>query len=145
MPEVLNLDSLTFARHSYALSSDEAGVSDILRPLSEKGVAAAKALDEALAAAAPAPDIILVSDAARALETLKYLKLVRKNDPEIRIVHELYDCSAGQLYNIILDAQEGYKNMLVIGHNPAVSQLYSMLFGEYVGFAPATSRTLLLK
>ena len=145
MAKVLELKSLTFVRHAYAVAASDFCGSDHDRPLSEKGVEAAKSLAKELSGAAPAPDVVLVSAALRAQETLKHLKGLLKEGVEVREIKELYDCSAGQLYNIILDNQEGFSHMLIVGHNPAVSQLYSMLSGEYTALAPAQSRTLILE
>ena len=145
MAKVLELKSLTFVRHAYAVSAADFFGSDHDRPLSEKGVEAAKSLAKELSGIAPRPDVVLVSTALRAQETLKHLKGLFMEGTEIREIKELYDCSAGQLYNIILDNQEGFSHMLIVGHNPAVSQLYSMLSGEYTPFGPAQSRTLILE
>ena len=81
----------------------------------------------------------------RALETLKQLKDLIGEETEIKEIKELYDCSAGQLYNIIIENQKARGHMLIIGHNPAVSQLYSMLSGDFTALAPAQSRTLILE
>ena len=145
MAKALELKSLTFVRHAYAVSAADFYGSDHDRPLSEEGVEAAKSLAKELSGTAPRPDVVLVSNAVRALETLKYLKGAVGEQAEVKEIKELYDCSAGQLYNIILDNQEGFSHMLIVGHNPAVSQLYSMLSGEYTPFGPAQSRTLLLE
>lgn len=144
MSKVLELKSLTFVRHAYAVAASDFCGSDHDRPLSEKGVEAAKSLAKELSGTAPRPDVVLVSTALRAQETLKHLKGLFMEGTEIREIKELYDCSAGQLYNIILDNQKGFSHMLIVGHNPAVSQLYSMLSGEYTPFGPAQSRTLLM-
>lgn len=145
MAKVLELKSLTFVRHSYAVASSEFPGSDGDRPLTEKGTEAARALDQALATSAPPPDLILVSDALRAQQTLHELVQYCAGKPEIKVLRELYDCSAGQLYNIILDNQEGCSRMLIVGHNPALSQLYSMLSGEFTALSPAQSRTLVIE
>ncbi|MBR5900766.1 histidine phosphatase family protein [bacterium] len=145
MAKVLNLKSLTFVRHAYAVSAADFYGSDHDRPLSDKGVEAAKRLAGELSGTLPTPDVVLVSDALRALETLKYLRAVLGKETKVREIKELYDCSAGQLYNIIIENQEDCAHMLIVGHNPAVSQLYSMLSGEYEPFSPAQSRTLLME
>ncbi len=145
MAKVLELKSLTFVRHAYAVSAADFYGSDHDRPLTDKGVAAAKELSKELAKTVPPPDVVLVSDAVRALETLKQLKDLIGEETEIKEMKELYDCSAGQLYNIITENQKAGGHMLVIGHNPAVSQLYSMLSGEYTALSPAQSRTLILE
>jgi len=145
LTKVLNLKSLTFVRHAYAVSAADFYGSDHDRPLSPKGVEAAKLLARELSASVPPPDVVLVSDAVRALETLKHLKDLIGEETEVKEIKELYDCSAGQLYNIILENQKERGHMLRVGHNPAVSQLYSMLSGEYTALAPAQSRTLILE
>lgn len=132
-------------RHAYAVSAADFYGSDHDRPLSPKGVEAAKLLARELSASVPSPDVVLVSDAVRALETLKHLKDLIGEETEVKEIKELYDCSAGQLYNIILENQKERGHMLIVGHNPAVSQLYSMLSGEYTALAPAQSRTLILE
>ena len=145
MAKVLELKSLTFVRHAYAMSAAAFFGSDHDRPLTAKGVEAAKALAKELSKTVPPPDIVLVSDAVRALETLKQLKDLIGEETEIKEMKELYDCSAGQLYNIIIENQKARGHMLIIGHNPAVSQLYSMLSGDFTALAPAQSRTLILE
>ena len=132
-------------RHAYAVSAADFYGSDHDRPLSPKGVEAAKLLARELSASVPPPDVVLVSDAVRALETLKHLKDIIGEETEVKEIKELYDCSAGQLYNIILENQKERGHLLIVGHNPAVSQLYSMLSGEYTALAPAQSRTLILE
>ena len=132
-------------RHAYAVSAADFYGSDHDRPLSPKGVEAAKLLAKELSASVPPPDVVLVSDAVRALETLKHLKDLIGEETEVKEIKDLYDCSAGQLYNIILENQKERGHMLIVGHNPAVSQLYSMLSGEYTALAPAQSRTLILE
>lgn len=132
-------------RHAYAVSAADFYGSDHDRPLSPKGVEAAKLLAKELSASVPPPDVVLVSDAVRALETLKHLKDLIGEETEVKEIKELYDCSAGQLYNIILENQKERGHLLIVGHNPAVSQLYSMLSGEYTALAPAQSRTLILE
>ena len=139
------MKSLTFVRHAYAVSAADFYGSDHDRPLSPKGVEAAKLLAKELSASVPPPDVVLVSDAVRALETLKHLKDLIGEETEVKEIKELYDCSAGQLYNIILENQKERGHLLIVGHNPAVSQLYSMLSGEYTALAPAQSRTLILE
>jgi Phosphohistidine phosphatase SixA len=145
LAKVLELKSLTFVRHAYAVSAADFFGSDHDRPLTAKGVEAAKALAKELSKTVPPPDIVLVSDAVRALETLKQLKDLIGEETEIKEMKELYDCSAGQLYNIIIENQKARGHMLIIGHNPAVSQLYSMLSGDFTALAPAQSRTLILE
>ena len=132
-------------RHAYAVSAADFYGSDHDRPLSPKGVEAAKLLARELSASVPPPDVVLVSDAVRALETLKHLKDIIGEETDVKEIKELYDCSAGQLYNIILENQKERGHLLIVGHNPAVSQLYSMLSGEYTALAPAQSRTLILE
>ncbi|MBO7447604.1 histidine phosphatase family protein [bacterium] len=145
MPDIVfNLKSLTFVRHSYPVPAGEFPGSDLDRPLSEKGVEAAKALNEALAATLAETDVVLISDALRVAQTLKHLTNLSKK-AEVRVVKALYDCSAGQLYNIILENQQGVGHLLVIGHNPSLSQLYSMLSGDFTALSPAQSRTLVMK
>lgn len=99
---------------------------DFERPLSEYGVRQALATGTFLLSQNWVPDVILVSDAGRTLHTAQLVAATAKTDTgKIVSVNALYNALPGKILNVIhkMNMPEGADTLLIIAHNPGVSQL----------------------
>lgn len=147
MAEELALKYLTFVRHGQAVPHCDFAGRDFDRPLTEAGAREVDLLNAELEKGllTPPPDLLLVSGALRTVETARHLPYLSSAQPRILVLDELYECLAGQLYSVILEQQKGASVAAVIGHNPGLSQLYSMLTGTFTVLGTAQCRTLVLE
>ena len=138
----LDFTHLTFIRHGKAVAASDFYGNDFDRPLTEEGEKAVLEANLLLPKFTPPPELILVSTALRTEETFRLLSYLRSGNPIILKLDALYDCHAGGLYNLLAENKGEAKVAAIIGQNPALSQLCSILSGEFTGLAPAAFRTL---
>ncbi len=114
----------------HAKSSWENYNDDHDRPLSERGISDAKTLGLYLNKKNISFNSTLCSTSLRTRETLTICK---KNSPEsfIKIDYrkDLYHCSAQLMLDILIKSKE--ESILLIGHNPGISELISRLSNLY--------------
>jgi phosphohistidine phosphatase len=113
--------TLLLLRH--AKSAWPPGVIDHERPLAPRGVREAGLAGDWLRAHAPAVDAVLCSTAARTRETLARTRI----DAPVEFSDRLYDATPGAIIEEInaVDAlfDHDVETLLVIGHEPAMSQV----------------------
>ncbi len=112
------MHQLLFLRHAKAAAANP-GVPDEARPLTARGSRDAAAIGETMRARGLLPDLVLVSSARRALETLAGLEPWEET-PLIETMAALYLASAGQIVGILNEVAETVRSVLVIGHNPGL-------------------------
>ncbi len=95
---------------------------DIDRALTESGRADARLMGERLAQAGIAPDLVLVSPAARARETWdQAAPALRCARVEVR--DGLYDATPEEVEAELASGVEGAACVMVVGHNPSLHEL----------------------
>jgi phosphohistidine phosphatase len=109
--------TLLLLRH--AKSDYPEGVADHDRPLAPRGVREAGLAGDWLRAHAPAVDAVLCSTAARTRETLARTRI----DAPVEFSDRLYDATPGAIVEEINNVDPDVETLLVIGHEPAMSQL----------------------
>ena len=102
-------------------------LTDIERPLSDKGKKNAAKLGKWLLQHNLMPDLILVSPAVRAQQTLK--RICNECPASAITVDSLYLADIPQLKQVLADAPFAERIML-IGNNPGLESLYNMLVTE---------------
>ncbi len=123
---------LILMRHAKS-SWANASISDFDRPLNDRGRKSVPLMSEWLEAKSIVPDCILCSLALRAQQTADLVS-EKWELPNSRIdIQELYLASP----NTILEAVRQHgpsnsKNLLIIGHNPGLEVLASMLSGRAI-------------
>lgn len=94
--------------------------------LSADGHAHAERIGAAMAEHKIQPDLIYCSGAIRTRETLdglaKHITL-----PDVIFNDEIYGCMPGDLLSMMQDSADRYKDILIIGHNPAMHGLVQIL------------------
>lgn len=118
------MKTLILTRHAKS-SWDAPGLSDHERPLSGRGRRAAPQIGTWLAAQGFVPDEVLVSDAARAIETWERMAKKFKPQPEVRLTNHLYHAPAVAIREVLRSASA--PTVMLIGHNPGISDFASRI------------------
>ncbi len=134
MPKTLYL-----VRH--AKSDWNTGDSDFDRPLNKRGLRDAPEMGDRLKARGDLPELIICSTAKRAQQTLKALNLGVAN-----VIHEsrIYEASTGDLLEIVQKLDDSVETAMLIGHNPSMTWLASMLSGVRIEGMPTCSVATIL-
>jgi phosphohistidine phosphatase len=118
---------LLLMRHAKS-SWDDTKLPDHDRPLSERGRRAAVAMRLAMRDLGLAPDLVLVSSAARTMATLAALE-PWDDTPITEASDALYLADPVKLLGILHDVAETVRSVLLVGHNPGMHELATSLVG----------------
>ncbi len=118
-------------RHSEAV-----GAGDLLdkdRPLSNRGIVKCQEVANYLNEISDYPDLILSSSSLRTTQTVE--NIFKNIDLKIKAVFmdELYYGHPGDIFEIIKNIDEQYSKVLLVSHNPAISNLALMLADQISG------------
>lgn len=120
---IIIVKTLILIRHSKAENRDHA-ISDINRPLTEEGRAESYKMADLLLNSGIRPDLILSSSATRAVQTAEIFSKVLETDPvNLNLSRKLYYCSAKTMLDHIVGLPNNIKCLLVVAHNPGISDL----------------------
>jgi phosphohistidine phosphatase len=111
-------------RHAKSAYPD--GVADHDRPLASRGVREAALAGEWLLANVPAIDSVLCSTATRARETLAHTGI----DAPVHYVERLYGATPGTVIELVNQMAEDVTALLVVGHEPTISETAIILAGN---------------
>jgi phosphohistidine phosphatase len=130
---------LTLMRHGDARWQD-AGLSDLERPLNRRGTAAAEAMARRLFELELVPDLLLASPARRTRQTAEIVAR-ELSIPARRLVQEeaLYLASAADMLKLVHATGPRVAHLLVVAHNPGVSELVELLVPQHGGGGLATA------
>lgn len=109
--------TLLLLRHAKSDYPD--GVADHERPLAPRGIREAGLAGDWLRAHAPAIDAVLCSTATRARQTLERTRI----EAPVTFADRLYDASPGTVIEEINGVDPGVETLLVVGHEPTMSNL----------------------
>ena len=105
-----------------------AEISDIDRPLNERGYADAHKMSLIFKNKNIIPDIIISSPAIRALSTALIFCRTLKLDPKtIEINQQLYDTSVKEYLRCITQTDNKFKTVFLFGHNPTITNMANEL------------------
>jgi phosphohistidine phosphatase len=131
---------LILMRHGEA--SYQFGAKDEERPLTAFGAAQARTAGLWLAAQGLQPDAVLCSTAKRTAQTLEHLRLGGLELPPGSMRSELYLATPQAMLSLI-EAQVGKSDtLMLIAHNPGLSDLASELSDQRLHFSPASVSVL---
>jgi len=125
-------------RHAKS-SWDDPSLPDHDRPLSKRGRKAAAAMREFLRSEKICPDLVWVSSARRTRETLEALRPF-DHAPKAEVKPALYMASAQRMVELLRQAPEGARALLLIGHNPGLEELAVLLAGDGAADEPLVRR-----
>ena len=114
---------LFLLRHAKAVP-DEQALADIARPLAERGERDALRIGQRLKLQHPSPGLILASPAARALHTAQIVAAAFDYPlGAIAVDPRLYLAVPTTLMEVVAAQDAAIEDLLVVGHNPGLSEL----------------------
>jgi phosphohistidine phosphatase len=107
--------------------SDWPDVADQARPLAKRGRHDAPAVGRWLRSRGYLPDVVVCSTARRTRQTWELIAPELGGSPSVTFEPRAYDASALTLLYLARELPSQYRAALLIGHNPAVSELANSL------------------
>ncbi len=129
------LDILRHAKSSW----NNPALLDAERPLKERGVKEISVLATHIAENLSLPDYILSSDAVRCRETTD-LFIEQTNYPrdQVTFLSGLYHASPQDILEIIDAYADEYDHLMIVGHNPGLTDLCNYLQSHFIENIPTT-------
>jgi phosphohistidine phosphatase len=118
---------LVLLRHAKA--EHHGGVTDELRTLSPNGRRQAALVGALMADAGLAPDVVLCSSAVRTRQTYELLATTLGASPEVIFSEDLYGAGLSGTLAVIAEVSPAAGTVLVVGHEPVMSGVASVLAG----------------
>jgi len=122
--------TLIVLRHAKAAWPE--GVPDVDRPLAPRGIAEAPIAGRWLRDNAPEINLVLRSPAARVAQTWELVSSELGYVPAAEEVFRLYAASFSTLIDVVRGLPDAADCVLLVGHNPDLSELVEVLTGEEV-------------
>ncbi len=116
--------TLVLLRHAKADRPN--GVADVDRPLTERGHADAAAAGAWLVHHGYLPELVLCSPSRRTRQTWHSVAVALASAPHVRYERAIYDGSAQDMLALLQSLDEE-RLVMVVGHNPTISQLCELL------------------
>jgi phosphohistidine phosphatase len=96
---------------------------DRSRRLTDRGESDARAAGAWLAEASLLPDLVLSSPAVRARQTVERVVAGAGEQPDVRVVDDLYGADVDDVLDIVHGLSDGADRVMVVGHNPTMAEL----------------------
>lgn len=123
------MPTLVILRHAKAEPPD--GVEDVDRSLLPQGRSDAQEAAGWLRRAVGRPGLVVSSPARRTVETVEELVTSWDGEPPAIVYEEsLYEASLGDLLHVVRGLDDDEPVVLLVGHDPSVSQLVTELTGQ---------------
>ncbi len=126
---------LIVMRHAQA--GELPGGPDLERALTRQGRRDSAAAGAWLRAVGYRPDAVVCSAARRTRQTWQYVSEVLGGEPALATDERAYRADATELAEIIREAPDDVRTLMIVGHNPAVGQLSAALTGTELAFPAA--------
>jgi len=121
------LKTLTIVRHAKSSWSD-ASLSDAKRPLNRRGKHDAPMMGERILEHGIRPSLIISSPAKRAWTTAKIIAETISYPREFLQKEEnLYLASLDRILDVVVAQDNGFNNMMIVGHNPGLTDFVNFL------------------
>ena len=131
------MKKLTIIRH--AKSSWKYDIGDLDRPLKSRGIADVKVVSKYFKTKYLQPEIVFSSLAKRALETCKiFLENIEFSYTNVNVSTEIYDFSGEKLTNFIKTLDNNYDNVMLFGHNYALTNFVNTYGDRYIENLPTS-------
>lgn len=117
MPKIIHI-----FRHAKSSWLSVGQIDDIDRTLTTRGVADAYKMGTRLLASKQEPDLIISSDANRALHTaIIVARSINFDFTKFKVDHHLYHANMHQLLEVLKGLDDGVKHVAIFAHNPGVT------------------------
>lgn len=118
---------LTLVRHAKS-SWNDAGLSDRERPLNDRGERDAPEMGRRIAKHGIRPSLIVTSPAVRARTTARMIAQEINYPIEfLQRENSLYLASLDDLLDVVMQQEDGFNNLMVVGHNPGLTEFANFL------------------
>ncbi len=132
------MKKLHLVRHADAEHAG-AAISDHSRKLTLIGRQRADSLAQNLIRQQVTPDIIITSDAVRAIQTAEILAKAFAFKSELIRENKIYSATDAQLLDYFMMIEPQYASLLLVGHNPTLSQFAAAHLHEMSRSMPPAS------
>lgn len=129
--------TLYLLRHAKS-SWKDAALTDFDRPLNGRGRRACEAIGGFLKEKEITFDLALSSPAVRARETIDLVLRSAKLRPQLRYDERIYEATPERLLDVVSQLENESKTVVLVGHNPGMQELLTLLTGAAEEFATAT-------
>jgi len=128
--------TLILVRHAKS-SWKDTKLNDIQRPLNKRGNKDAPKMGKFMAEHNIQPEVIFSSPGLRALTTARLISVKIGIKPSDIIVDDnIYTFNSEELLNAINALNNKYKKVMIVGHNPAITDLVNYLSGSKIDNVP---------
>lgn len=135
--------TLFLVRHAKSRWKD-AELADRERPLSGRGKRDAPRMGALLARRFARPEILVASPAVRAVQTAEAMAMAVGRGPDGFLVDEgIYDAEPEELLEAIRGFDDRFQHAMLVGHNPALTELANRLTGRDLGNVPTCGVVIL--
>jgi phosphohistidine phosphatase len=129
---------LYIVRHAKS-SWDSEGLADIDRPLKEKGVNDALMMSLKAKQLGCIPDLIISSDAIRALHTaVIFARTMGIYRERFLLDHDLYAAGTADILGVLSNIPDSVNSAMIFGHNPGFTEIVNTLSGMNLDNLPTT-------
>jgi phosphohistidine phosphatase len=122
------MKTLLLLRHAKS-SWKEPAIADFERPLNDRGRKAADMVGKFIAKQDITIDLVISSPAVRARQTTDLVLRAAKRSPELRFDQRVYEATPARLLEITSQIEDDRKTVLLVGHNPGMEELLTLLVG----------------
>lgn len=131
------MKTIVIMRHSKA---DKTGnYTDFERPLTQQGIKDAKSVAKKLAKMNFSPQKVFVSSALRTTQTAQIISKKLYFDEPLTFCDDFYNGNIDNYFTAILSANNDFKNILLIGHNPTCEDIVYELTGKSIELKTSSS------
>ncbi|HRW63075.1 MAG TPA: histidine phosphatase family protein [Bacteroidales bacterium] len=133
-----SIKNLYIVRHGKA-SWDYGNISDIDRPLKERGINDSYTMAIRLRARNQIPDLLLSSPAIRALHTATiFAREFDLDERKLEIRNDLYMSGKTNIIDIIRKTNDNVSSLMIFGHNPGFTDLANYFLINKIDNLPTT-------
>ena len=130
------MKSLTLVRHAKSDWKDTS-LSDRQRPLNQRGERDAPEMGRRIVKHDIRPSLIIASPAVRAWTTAKIIATEISYPTEfLQREESLYLASLNELLDIVVAQDDGFNSLMVVGHNPGMTEFANFLVPGLTGNLP---------
>ena len=119
----------------HAKAEPDSGEGDEQRPLAKRGRRAAERVGELLSDTLP--ELVLSSTSLRTRETVERLRKGAGSLGKVEFSSELYLASPSTCLRVLAERGGEAKRVMLVGHNPGLEELVTVLTGEHVSLPTA--------
>lgn len=126
----------------HAKTARESGGGDHDRPLTKRGEEDSKRIGRYLADEQLLADLAIASDSRRTRQTLDLAMRAANQHPQARLDRAVYLAEPHTLLEVIRRTPSEVRSLLMIGHNPGMADLATLLtgFGDRYAFARMSTK-----